>query len=95
MERVTNVNIPPTPSPSHPPSPPLPHHAHTLSLSGVYLFSRNEVGQTLHALNKVKTLLESEGMSEADLVKVTLHVSQDADMSLVNQAYQQFFSGIL
>ena len=93
MERVTNVNIPPTPL--HPLHASLTH-AHTLSSPNLpILFSRNEVGQTLHALNKVKTLLESEGMSEADLVNVTLHVSQDADMSLINQAYQQFFSGIL
>lgn len=52
--------------------------------------------QTISTLNKIKTLLEAQGYSMADLVKLSLFVAADPrtgqmDFAGVNEGFRQFF----
>ncbi len=47
--------------------------------------------QTLQSLNNVKAVVESSGLSVADIVKMTVFVKDLNDFATVNQVYGQFF----
>jgi 2-iminobutanoate/2-iminopropanoate deaminase len=48
-------------------------------------------GQTRRILQNVKAILESQGGSLADVVKVTVFLSRPEDFNDMNQVYSEFF----
>jgi enamine deaminase RidA (YjgF/YER057c/UK114 family) len=49
--------------------------------------------QTRASLNALKTTLEQAGSSLANVLKVTIYVTDPAMMSGVNAVYREFFAG--
>lgn len=74
--------------------------------AGQYLFVSGQVGfkdpetdkeikgikaQTKQCLDKIKFILETAGLSLADVVKVTVILKNDADFAEMNDAYGSYF----
>lgn len=49
--------------------------------------------QTRQSLTNIKNILESEGLTMADVVKVTVLLQNIADFAAMNEVYATFFTG--
>jgi 2-iminobutanoate/2-iminopropanoate deaminase len=58
------------------------------------LIGRNIKEQTKLALENIKEVLEAEGASIENIIKVTLFITDMSEYEMMNEVYKEFFKGI-